>query len=102
MKTGTDPEYIPMPGPGEFTTGAFRKGDKCYLVGWARVASGGDGDSVGDETFYQRLLRSLEDAVSRREYSFVSEFNDDDVGDEDRAAVWREAAAELGYVEIDE
>lgn len=98
-----DPEYIPMPGPGEFCTGAFRDGQKCCLVGWCRVAAGGNGFNAVSNVFHARLYGALEDAVSRRGFFYVSDFNDDDeISDRDRAEVWREAAGCLGYVEVDE
>lgn len=102
-----DPEYIPMPGPGEFCKATYRKGERCCLLGWARVAAGATGPNLWppkDHEFFSRLSGALRSVVKDKSSClYVDDFNDArGTTDEMRAAVWREAAAALGYVEVDE
>lgn len=85
-------DTIPMPGPGEFCTGAYRKGAKCCLLGWAR--------QVGSQAAVDAFMDKLSEIVtSEHGYTFVSIFNDSiRTTDEMRAQVWLKAAKHFGYV----
>src|SRR5689334_7759753 len=96
------PEYIPMPGRGEFCAGELTDGKRCCLRGWARVAfCGGQNKSLADERALDRFWDRIEVHVRERgKFYEPIAFNDNvRTTDKERAEVWREAAADLGYEE---